>query len=191
MKNIIVIILAIGIPLTLGGCASYPTSSGIQQSAADLKPQVDDLKNTAQQQLQNEDQKFRDESTQLLAEIQQLSDQENIDLFNLDGQRAADDILINWQNNTLPGKFRDRFYSMMTNHVQLIIDENAAMDAARTNYAGSYKQIKLSLDSLNTIDSDLAILSKPDGGLTSQDISSLLSIAAAVGQNLATNSAVK
>jgi hypothetical protein len=171
--------------LASSGCQTAKTVE-MQQRALALKPELETFTASLQAQLKKQDQDYRDTYGRLMLELQTFSSEEVTDLFDLDGQKAADELLADWKTQTLPRAFRDRFAAMMQAHLNRIMDANAALESARTNYASAYKQIKLKLANLKKVDADLTLLGQPQK-FTYQDLSALLKVAEAVSQEVRTN----
>jgi len=141
------------------GCTA---SREIRQRALDLDTQILAFRDEQKARIETLNQDYREASTQYFNELRALGNEQLSLDRDHDSEALADDLVINLQATSAPGKFADRLMATVQAERQKLRAVDQQIQDARDKYASNYQQLILSVNKLDDLHNQLSILSAPD-----------------------------
>lgn len=153
--------LCAALAVLTGGCIQTSTPP-IRAVANQLSQDVDAYRQQQQDRLDQLNAEYRAGFDRLMDAAELLYHEQAHQRFEQTTQGRADVLVTSWPKVTLPDTLRSAFSDDVTGQRKAIADAEAAIDAARNNYADAWKEVTVDMSQLKTVKSKLDALAVPE-----------------------------
>lgn len=154
-------ILIILFGLLLAGCSTTTEESRARdRTAAKI---VADYRQRQEDRINRFDSDYQRYFEEQMKRLDALGQDDLTQRMELQAMEISDKLLLNWEEKTLPGQFRDAIFSEMQKDFSLIEDIESNLASARQKYASGYSEISMETKKLIAAQNgleDLAIKSE-------------------------------
>lgn len=161
-------LMAIVVVCLGAGCTA---STEIRQQAFDLDQRIQTFRTAEMARIEKLNQDYRDAYDVLVRRLEDAGDHQLAFDRDRDAQGAADMMMVDVEEATLPGRFTDRLRATVQRQRGVLLAMDKEIQAARDQYAKSYKELKLAVNKLDELRSKLKVLYAEDN---TQDTISLV-----------------
>jgi DNA repair exonuclease SbcCD ATPase subunit len=144
-----------------GGCVQTSTPA-IRAAARHLSDDVDAYRQQQQARLDRLNAEYRAGFDRLMDAAEVLYRAQAHQQFEQTTQSRADGLVTDWPKATLPNNLRAAFSEDITAQRKAINDAEAAIEAARNNYADAWRDVSLDLAQLKSVKAKLDTLAQPE-----------------------------
>jgi len=162
VSRMIAFALAASMPVVGAGCT---TTKPARDRAASVAASVAAYRQQQQDRVDRLNRQYRAAFSTLMDELARLYNDQATQAQSLDEQQLTDQMLMKWEEATLPRAFQDGFFGEVERQRARLAAARAAVDAARDAYADAYKEVTLDMAKLKNVEAGLDALAVPEDRL--------------------------